>query len=148
MWYLVLSRTLQQHEPTDPVFKAHVDWLDDNHRAGKILFFGPSSDRAFGIYVVLADSTEAAKAFAGQGIRFTLNGHRRAAGSTGRDIRRALRPRAVIPRFEAAARVVRPADQAAAPLASWRLRASPEHRQPGFPVWLFPRLPIQYSEAG
>ncbi len=66
MWYLVLSRRVRTNEETEPRTPAHRDWLDDNHRAGNLLFSGPSTDGGYGIYIVLADSLEDAKKLAGQ----------------------------------------------------------------------------------
>jgi len=66
MWYLVLSRRVRANEDMDPYTPAHRDWLDDNHRAGNLLFSGPSTDGRFGIYIVLADNLDAAKTLAGQ----------------------------------------------------------------------------------
>jgi uncharacterized protein len=66
MWYLVLSRRVRTNEETEPHLVAHRDWLDDNHRAGNLLFSGPSTDGGYGIYIVLADSLEEATKLAGQ----------------------------------------------------------------------------------
>lgn len=66
MWYLVLSRRVRSQEETEPRTPAHRDWLDNQHRAGNLLFSGPSTDSRYGIYIVLAESLEAAKALAAQ----------------------------------------------------------------------------------
>lgn len=67
MWYIVLSRSLPEKE-TDKQrnYEAHRQWLDDQHRAGRLLFSGPTSDGAYGIYVMLASSLAEAKLVAGQ----------------------------------------------------------------------------------
>src|SRR5687768_12149646 len=44
----------------------HRKWLKDQHRAGRVLFSGPTSDRPHGIYVVLASSLDDAKRLAGE----------------------------------------------------------------------------------
>ena len=55
MWYIVLSRSLPDKE-TDKQshYEEHRQWLDDQHRAGRLLFSGPTTDGAFGIYIMLA----------------------------------------------------------------------------------------------
>lgn len=65
-WFLVLSKG-----PGDPVLRerhitAHQEWLDDQHRAGRILFSGPTGDRQYGVYVIVADSLDAATKLAGE----------------------------------------------------------------------------------
>ena len=65
-WFLVLSKG-----PGDPMLRerhitAHQDWLDGQHRAGRILFSGPSGDRQYGLYVIAADDLDAATSLAGQ----------------------------------------------------------------------------------
>jgi uncharacterized protein YciI len=42
----------------------HRKWLEDQHRAGRVLFSGPTSDRSYGIYV--AASLSAAEKLAAQ----------------------------------------------------------------------------------
>ena len=66
MWYLVLSRTLKQGEAKEPHYDAHRAWLETQHREGRALFSGPSTDDAYGIYVLLAPDLEAARALASQ----------------------------------------------------------------------------------
>jgi uncharacterized protein YciI len=67
MWYLVLSRSLpEQKENKYRYLDEHRKWLEDQHRAGRVLFSGPTSDRAYGIYVVLAASLDDAKKLAAQ----------------------------------------------------------------------------------
>jgi len=68
MWYLVLSHTqpdkkgnIQQDHEIE-----HKEWLDDQHRQGKVLFSGPSSDRDYGIYIMLASNQSEAKHLAAQ----------------------------------------------------------------------------------
>ena len=43
-----------------------MEWLLAQHRAGRVLFSGPTSDRDCGIYVLLAGSLEEARRLAGE----------------------------------------------------------------------------------
>ena len=65
-WFLVMSRSRGDSAERDRHFPAHQAWLDDQHRAGRILFSGPTVDRAYGMYVVVADSLDEAAALAGE----------------------------------------------------------------------------------
>ena len=67
MWYLVLSRSLpEKEESKQENYEEHRKWLDDQHRAGRLLFSGPTSDRAYGIYILLAANLNEARTIAGQ----------------------------------------------------------------------------------
>jgi uncharacterized protein YciI len=67
MWYIVLSRSLPgKEESKQENYEPHRQWLDDQHRAGRLLFSGPTSDRAYGIYIMLADSKAEAERIAGE----------------------------------------------------------------------------------
>lgn len=67
MWYLVLSRSVpDKKESIQSHFEEHRQWLDDQHKAGRMMFSGPTTDRAYGIYVLLASSLEEAKSIAAQ----------------------------------------------------------------------------------
>jgi uncharacterized protein YciI len=66
MWYLVLSKRVKSDDERDARTPAHRDWLDDQHRSGRLLFSGPSTDGIYGIYVLLADDLEAARKLAGE----------------------------------------------------------------------------------
>ena len=45
MWYLVLSRSLpDQKENKQLHLPEHRQWLEDQHRSGRVLFSGPTSD--------------------------------------------------------------------------------------------------------
>src|SRR3954452_831741 len=67
MWYIVLSRSLPEQENNKQLhYEEHRQWLDDQHRAGRLLFSGPTTDGAYGIYVMLAASLEEAKNIAAQ----------------------------------------------------------------------------------
>ena len=67
MWYIVMSRSLPEKETDKQLnYEAHRQWLDDQHRAGRLLFSGPTSDGAYGIYIMLAASLDEAKSVAGQ----------------------------------------------------------------------------------
>src|SRR5215831_10284590 len=57
MWYIILSRSLpEKQESQKQNYEEHRQWLDDQHRAGRLLFSGPTADRAYGIYIMLASS--------------------------------------------------------------------------------------------
>jgi uncharacterized protein YciI len=56
MWYLVLSRAARSDEEKQPRMQPHLDWLDDLHRAGRVLFSGRTADHDYGIYILLADT--------------------------------------------------------------------------------------------
>jgi uncharacterized protein YciI len=47
-------------------YDEHRLWLEEQHRAGRLLFSGPTTDGAYGIYIILASSLDEAKAIAGQ----------------------------------------------------------------------------------
>lgn len=67
MWYIVLSRSLPEKDSAkEQNYEAHRQWLDDQHEAGRLLFSGPTTDGAYGIYVMLAASLDEAKAVAAQ----------------------------------------------------------------------------------
>lgn len=67
MWYIVLSRSRPEKDAEKETnYEAHRRWLDDQHRAGRLLFSGPTTDGAYGIYVMLAASLDEAKAVAAQ----------------------------------------------------------------------------------
>ncbi len=66
MWYLVLSRRVRSTEESEPRTPAHRQWLDEQHRAGNLLFSGPSTDGRYGIYIVLAENLGEAKELAAQ----------------------------------------------------------------------------------
>jgi uncharacterized protein YciI len=56
-------------EPGDgagPLSEEHRLWLDDQHRAGRLLFSGPTTDGGFGIYIMLASSLSEAEEIAAQ----------------------------------------------------------------------------------
>jgi uncharacterized protein len=65
MWYIVLSHSRPEKDAEkERNYEAHRQWLDDQHRAGRLLFSGPTTDGAYGIYVMLASSLDEAKALA------------------------------------------------------------------------------------
>jgi uncharacterized protein len=67
MWYLVLSESLpDQKENKQRYLPEHRKRLEDQHRAGRVLFSGPTSDRSHGIYVILASSLDEAKKLAAE----------------------------------------------------------------------------------
>jgi uncharacterized protein YciI len=67
MWYIVLSHAkpgMADNQQTH--YDEHRLWLEEQHKAGRLLFSGPTSDGAYGIYVMLAASLEEAKVIAAQ----------------------------------------------------------------------------------
>ena len=105
MWYIVLSRSLaEQAENKKLHYEEHRQWLDDQHRAGRLLFSGPTADGAYGIYVMLAENLAEAKATAAtdphhqRGIRkfevLEWRAHRafRLAGPTIAEVEKIARP--------------------------------------------------------
>jgi uncharacterized protein YciI len=67
MWYIVLSRQLPDKEESKQLHvEEHRQWLEEQHRSGRLLFSGPTSDRAHGIYIMLASSRSEAERIAGE----------------------------------------------------------------------------------
>jgi uncharacterized protein YciI len=66
MWYLVLSRDIGNDEGKRVHRDPHATWLDDQHRAGRMLFSGPTRDLQYGMYILLAPSLDEARALAAQ----------------------------------------------------------------------------------
>jgi len=67
MWYIVLSRSLPEKDADKQQnYEAHRQWLDDQHRAGRLLFSGPTTDGRFGVYIMLAQSLVEAESVAAQ----------------------------------------------------------------------------------
>lgn len=67
MWYIVLSRSLPGKEESQQThYNEHRRWLEDQHKAGRLLFSGPTTDGAYGIYILLAANLAEAKSIAAQ----------------------------------------------------------------------------------
>ncbi len=67
MWYIVMSRSLpEKDEEKQRNYEEHRQWLDDQHRAGRLLFSGPTTDGRYGVYVMLAADLDEAKSIAAQ----------------------------------------------------------------------------------
>lgn len=67
MWYLVLSHSLpERKQEKENNYEDHRRWLDEQHRAGRLLFSGPTTDGRYGVYLMLASNLEAAEQIAGQ----------------------------------------------------------------------------------
>ena len=65
MWYLVMSISLpEREEDKQKNYQEHRQWLDDQHKAGRLLFSGPTTDGGYGVYVMLAENLDEAKAVA------------------------------------------------------------------------------------
>ena len=67
MWYLVMSHSLPEKEADKQRnYEEHRQWLDEQHKAGRLLFSGPTTDGGYGVYIMLASSLDEAKTIAGQ----------------------------------------------------------------------------------
>ena len=67
MWYIILSRLLPDKEESKQLhYEEHRKWLEDQHQSGRLLFSGPTSDRSYGIYIMLASSRSEAERIAAQ----------------------------------------------------------------------------------
>lgn len=67
VWYIVLSRSLpEKEEDKQRNYEEHRRWLDDQHRAGRLLFSGPTTDGSYGVYIMLAATLDEAKSVAAQ----------------------------------------------------------------------------------
>jgi uncharacterized protein YciI len=67
MWYIIISRSLpEKEESRQQNYEQHRQWLDDQHRSGRLLFSGPTADRGYGIYIMLASSKSEAERIAAQ----------------------------------------------------------------------------------
>ena len=65
MWYLVMSRSLPEREEDKQLnYEDHRQWLDHQHKAGRLMFSGPTTDGRYGVYIMLAANLEEAKAVA------------------------------------------------------------------------------------
>jgi len=65
MWYLVMSGSLpEKEEDKQRNYEEHRQWLDDQHKAGRLLFSGPTTDGGYGIYLMLAANLDEAKSIA------------------------------------------------------------------------------------
>lgn len=67
MWYIVMSRSLQEKEADkQSTYEEHRQWLDGQHKAGRLLFSGPTTDGRYGVYIMLAANLDEAKSVAAQ----------------------------------------------------------------------------------
>ena len=65
MWYIVFTRNAPGKEAAlKENVAAHRKWLDDQHRSGRLLFSGPTTDGGGGAYIMLAESLEQAERIA------------------------------------------------------------------------------------
>jgi uncharacterized protein YciI len=64
MWYLVLRQPTKPREQWTVSLDQHLIWMKQQHRSGKILFSGPTSDRKYGVYVIRAESKQEAEQIA------------------------------------------------------------------------------------
>jgi uncharacterized protein YciI len=62
-----MSRSLPEKEQDKQRnYEDHRQWLDDQHKAGRLLFSGPTTDGRYGVYVMLAANLDEAKSLAAQ----------------------------------------------------------------------------------
>jgi uncharacterized protein YciI len=67
MWYVVLTRNTPGKEAALKAGQEiHVKWLEEQHRAGRLLFSGPTTDRRGGMYIMLAASLDEATRIASE----------------------------------------------------------------------------------
>ena len=64
MWYVVLRRPVKPRDEWTVTLDQHLIWMKQQHKAGKILFSGPTLDRKLGIYVIRATSRQEAEKIA------------------------------------------------------------------------------------
>jgi len=64
MWYLVLRQATKPRAEWTVSLDQHLNWMKQQHDAGKIPFSGPTTDRKYGIYVIRADSKDEASRIA------------------------------------------------------------------------------------
>jgi uncharacterized protein len=65
MWYIVFTRNVPGKEAAlKENFEPHRKWLDEQHRSGRLLFSGPTTDGNGGAYIMLAKSLEEARQIA------------------------------------------------------------------------------------
>lgn len=74
MWYLVLRREVVPRSEWTVSLDEHLEWMEREHRAGRILLSGPTPDRSMGIYVIKAESIAEAETIAA-GDPFTVAGY-------------------------------------------------------------------------
>jgi uncharacterized protein YciI len=63
MWYICLRKrkTVQPGAGRRVTLDEHLAWMRRQHEAGTVLFSGPSPKSGLGIYIIRADSEEAAR---------------------------------------------------------------------------------------
>ncbi|HWO42078.1 MAG TPA: YciI family protein [Candidatus Eisenbacteria bacterium] len=67
MWYIVLSRSKPEMEEEKRAhYEEHRIWLEEQHRSGRLLFSGPTTDGRYGVYVMLASNLEEAQRVAAE----------------------------------------------------------------------------------
>jgi len=64
MFYITLRRRVVGAEGRKVALDTHLQWMQQQHHDGTILMSGPSTDRAYGIYLIRADSREEAERIA------------------------------------------------------------------------------------
>jgi uncharacterized protein YciI len=60
MWYVVMSKSIGPREAIRGREHENLDWMKENHNAGRVLFSGPTSE-GVGIWVLRANSKDEAE---------------------------------------------------------------------------------------
>ena len=66
MVYHTFTITAGERRNETAALRRTRQWLDDQHQSGRLLFSGPTSDRAYGIYIMLASNKSEAERIAAQ----------------------------------------------------------------------------------
>ena len=77
MWYVVMSKSIGPRELIRGREHENLDWMKENHNAGRVLFSGPTTE-GVGIWVLRADSKDEASQLA-QGHPWVVGALRAAA---------------------------------------------------------------------
>ena len=64
MYFLCLRHPVRPRSKWTVTLQEHLDWMRDQHMAGKVLMSGPSRDHAVSLYLIRADSAEEAERIA------------------------------------------------------------------------------------
>jgi uncharacterized protein YciI len=73
VYYITLRRAVVPREQRRTPLDTHLQWMREQHNAGKILLSGPSPDRTLGIYLIRADTRSEAEKIA-SGDPYTVAG--------------------------------------------------------------------------
>lgn len=74
MFAICLRRPLMPRDQWTTTLDTHLNWMEQQHKMGKILLSGPSPDRSLGIYLIKAEDRAEAEAVAASD-PYTAAGH-------------------------------------------------------------------------